>query len=55
MSIRSQSNKFNKKKTEGKDNTELFRKMFNCHGEIYIFQIPVLLLSVLFITPYCLL
>ncbi len=26
MSIRSQSNKFNKKKTEGKDNTELFRK-----------------------------
>ncbi len=55
--IRSQSNTFNKKKTQEKDNVELFREkhLFNCHGEIDTFQIAVLFLSVLFRTPYCLL
>ncbi len=40
-----------------KDNVQLFREkhLFNCHGEIDTFQIPVLFLSVLFRTPYCLL
>ncbi len=56
--IRSQSNKFNKKKTQEKDNVELLReKLFNCLivMEKLTFQIPVLFLSVLFRTPYCLL
>ncbi len=45
-------NRFKKKKIEGKDSIELFRKNLK---EIDIFHIPVLFLSVLFITPYCLL
>ncbi len=44
-----------RKRQKDKTTLNCLEKMSNCHGETDIFQIPVLFLSVLFRTPYCLL